>query len=516
MAHLKIILFGFLLLLGISSCLGVGKPGSGTKIDPPSNRTKITPKVITPGARSEEIRLQWALDTSKMPIKAYQKINLKVEAISLMPLKNENFQVFLNEELYNMGDKAGEVPLQLSAHKFLFEQTVYLPTQRIYAIRVEARVNGQYKRLRTITVQNWNIPPPVSIVWKSPDPIAHGGNPILHDKGELEVNATIEAGGDILPSQVEFNLNGRPFPRSPGFQMVESNGKYAIRETIVLDNITDIQTILMEVNEIPSDLLLIKYVPYAKPQIFVLSIGTKTNLQYSVQDALDFADLFRSQGKENELFSFISVETLVGAQATAFGIESAVNSLKSKMEKTHVITPNDVVILFISTHGFMLGNDFRLQGENYDPSNDIATSKSFKKDIKFILDFMPCKKIIFLDACHSGLVNLNEKSPAPEEISRALEELYKTKAGLAVLSSSKREELSYEDTTWANGAFTEGIVQGLKGKKADFNRNGIITINELAKFLEREVPLMVQSVKKKSQTPVLYNDLGDIAIYIIK
>ena len=61
-----------------------------------------------------------------------------------------------------------------------------------------------------------------------------------------------------------------------------------------------------------------------------------------------------------------------------------------------------------------------------------------------------------------------------------------TKGGVALLMSSKSEELSLEDQGLRQGVFTYYVLQGLKGR-ADANNDYLITIKELYNYVYAKV-----------------------------
>ena len=249
-----------------------------------------------------------------------------------------------------------------------------------------------------------------------------------------------------------------------------------------------------------------------RPNLHILSIGTETNLQYTLKDARDFARLFAGQGRArgNSIFNKVLIDTLFGAKATAHEIKGRIEELKVRYF-TGSISPDDVILTFVSSHGFLLDGDFRLQGDDYSPARQRSTSVSFKNEVVNILEAIPCKKIIMIDACHSGGARAN-----PSDINFEISKLNSIARGLTVLASSRGEEQSYEDALWQNGAFTASIIKGLRQAKADVDNNGIISMHELSLYVSREVAALVKTVKNRSQNPVLINDeLGDVAIYVV-
>src|SRR6202035_680564 len=86
---------------------------------------------------------------------------------------------------------------------------------------------------------------------------------------------------------------------------------------------------------------------------------------------------------------------------------------------------------------------------------------------------------------HSGASTMN--GAALEIDSTAL------RTGLAasnvtVLTSSSGSETSFEDTVWEHGAFTKVLLDALDDPAADLDRNGLISVIGLTKYLTSRVP----------------------------
>ena len=105
----------------------------------------------------------------------------------------------------------------------------------------------------------------------------------------------------------------------------------------------------------------------------------------------------------------------------------------------------------------------------------------------------------------------------------ALEEINSAYPGLNVLTSSQVDELSYEDDSWGNGAFTKAILEAFSGKtlanglNPDPDGDKIIRFGELFDFLQKRVPAMVMEKKKSKQMPAkMSKGLGDnIPLYLL-
>ncbi|MEM9846481.1 MAG: caspase family protein [Bacteroidota bacterium] len=296
----------------------------------------------------------------------------------------------------------------------------------------------------------------------------------------------------------------------------EAEGKYRFTTRLDLKeegvNEVAIKVRSKVAGEIVSESLMLRFSPY-RPNLHVLSVGTETNLDYTTKDAEDFANCFVTQATANggTLFSSVTTEVLTGKSANAQAIKTSIERLEAQY-KTGAIGKRDLILFYISSHGFLdEKRQLRIQGDDYTPAAPRATSVSYERDIVEVLEAIPCKKLIFIDACYSGGSKSNNG-----DIDYQLDLLNRPLEGFTTIVSSKGDELSYEDVAWENGAFTEAILEGLYQKQANQNEDQYITINELWAYLQARVPKLVEQVKQKAQHPSLKkNDLGDLPIYYV-
>ena len=89
----------------------------------------------------------------------------------------------------------------------------------------------------------------------------------------------------------------------------------------------------------------------------------------------------------------------------------------------------------------------------------------------------------------------------PVTLQRYYKAFEETDGGIALLMSSKAEELSLEDHGLRQGVFTYYILQGLKGK-ADVNSDFLVTVKELYSFVYSKVREYTDNV----QTPIITGD----------
>ena len=279
--------------------------------------------------------------------------------------------------------------------------------------------------------------------WTSYDPASLNGKPYISKEKSLPLKFKIITSRQIGPSDCKIMLNNHGVNIEGATLIRDSQGNYTFEHAVMLEDVEGSNEIYMEIDTPPgarSEKLLVNYTPF-RPNLHVLAIGTQTNLKYTVKDARDFASVFINQGGKsgNKLFNKVNVDTLIGPQASAQEIKGTIEEMKVRYF-TGTISPHDVLVTYISSHGFLLNDEFRIQGNDYSPLRQLSTSVSFRHDLVEILDAIPCKKIILIDACHSGGARAN-----PADINFEINKLNGIKSGLSVFASSRGEEQSYED-----------------------------------------------------------------------
>ncbi|MCB0630172.1 MAG: caspase family protein [Saprospiraceae bacterium] len=284
--------------------------------------------------------------------------------------------------------------------------------------------------------------------------------------------------------------------------------------------------------EFASSTMVIYYQP-RQPNLHVLAIGPSHNdLKFTAKDATDFANAFDSQSGQHKLFGQVIVHKLVTSEETeADRIREAVADLVYQYRNPAAaqrILRNDVLLLFISSHGKNGEGGFLLLPSNYDPRYERTRTIDYQRDIVQELEKIDCKKVIFIDACHSGAAD--SKSMSDVARADALTKLAAMHPGMSTLTSCRSNELSYEDARWQNGAFTEAILEGFANKacmdengafQADLDNNSIITLGELYDFLRRRVPNLIKTQKPNAttnQTPFMpENQLqrDDLSLFVV-
>jgi uncharacterized caspase-like protein len=87
--------------------------------------------------------------------------------------------------------------------------------------------------------------------------------------------------------------------------------------------------------------------------------------------------------------------------------------------------------------------------------------------------------LLLLDAGRSGLLLSEERSP--DKLRAIL-----NAGNVSVLTSSKANQLSFEDDKWQHGAFTKVLLDALSGS-ADLDRDGVISLQELVAYVDEHL-----------------------------
>lgn len=243
--------------------------------------------------------------------------------------------------------------------------------------------------------------------------------------------------------------------------------------------------------QIPADPVIVE--PGRNVRIWAVIVGVG---RYTAMPSLRFTD-----DDAYRVYSFLKSPeggSLPDNQIAVLVDESATrqNILRTMREYFLKADVNDVILFYFSGHGLdgcFLPFDF--DGYNNRLRHD---------EIKQVLAQSRAKhKICIADACHSGSLThgLAAKGPAPVSINVFYKAFEDTKGGVALLMSSKAEELSLEDHGLRQGVFTYYLLNGLRGD-ADYNRDNIITITELYRYVYAKV----RQYTANAQTPVLTGD----------
>jgi uncharacterized caspase-like protein len=253
-----------------------------------------------------------------------------------------------------------------------------------------------------------------------------------------------------------------------------------------------------------------------KPDLYFAAIGISdyvnpmNNLNYADKDARDLIQMFEER---SDIYNRIRIIPLLNYQATKANILALKDSLMQSK-------PDDHVFLFFAGHG-IIGDDGQYYLCNTDIKNDnIFSSATPYTDFEAIIDSIPARnKLILIDACHSGEADNEEIKIAdfvPEhgnkkslkinyfgrnvfqssssfnsqtsfDLMKSLFSDLRRNTGATIIASAGAGEYAYEGGDIDNGVFTYFLMEALKNKQADYNKDQMITVSELIDYISLKV-----------------------------
>ncbi|MBX2927397.1 MAG: caspase family protein [Saprospiraceae bacterium] len=324
------------------------------------------------------------------------------------------------------------------------------------------------------------------------------------------------------------------------FEVHEENGLYVHLFTTVLslhegDNTAELR-VMADGVETKSDPIFIRFVP-RKPNLHIIAIAPPyKDLKYNRKDADDLIAALEQQ-KEKGIYDEITV-TRLNTEITANRTQIQLAFKRLVQQATaatedRAIFEKDIILVFISSHGTVLNRRFKIVPGDYDGDFPEETTVDYRADILEQLEKIRCKKIVLIDACHSGGAR-SRAIPGEIDLNKALEELSRIAEGVTTISSSQENELSYEEPAWENGAFTQALLDALANKPIalpgkdkpfypDANEDLFLSIEELYQYVRLRVPGLIQEVFQKNadlmkQNPTLIrNDLGkETKVFVVE
>lgn len=274
---------------------------------------------------------------------------------------------------------------------------------------------------------------------------------------------------------------------------LNQNGMESFKETVIISCTPDIVT---------------------KPNLYLITIGmskhqdSSFNLIYPEKDAYDVSTSFAN----NWFYGKTLIKSIKNEDVTKENIDL----LKLFLDSA---TINDVVIVFYAGHGVLDQNfDYYLASHNMNFSSPAINGIPYQQLEQLLDGIKPLKKILMIDACHSGEVDKDEMAIAEasntgkeqgdikfrnvgagvqrkeslglNSTSEMMKELFtdlRKGTGATVISSAGGGEYAMESDQWKNGLFTYCLLNGLQSREADLDGNGQIMLSELQQYVQNQV-----------------------------
>lgn len=247
--------------------------------------------------------------------------------------------------------------------------------------------------------------------------------------------------------------------------------------------------------------------PPASPRLFGLAVGINDykqavlgpggkrdlgDLQFARRDALEMQKGWLAQ--KDKLYRDARIDVLLDDTATPADVLRQLRALKG------VAGPEDRLVLFLSGHGHLPSEDggpFVFCGPRYDPKRFDQTGLSSLELYEALAD-LPCRKLVLVDACHSGGVGTFDP----------IRSLTPGGRGPTILASCDPAQESYEDPAYQNGLFAYAVLEALgRGfAQADQNGDGVLDSVELYEYTRKRLPELLKKTGRPedAQRPVCF------------
>ncbi len=422
----------------------------------------------------------------------------------------------------------------INVHLVLRSDEAIILTEESYSYKIENIVPDVEGLINIVSKNNLPRETPASFqtaVWIRPDP-EEGGYKMEHQIPEIDVRIKLISSTPLDQDSIYLSING--LIATPGVvYLPESYSwtqesttlgyQYEYRNKINLILGENIINLVKKPSGIPitNSPIVIDYTP-KRYNLYLISIGVPhDDLQFTAKDAGDLANAFINQ--EGKLFNKITTHLFNEASTTTtsslrFAIQDIANDYFLREE----IQPGDMIILYISSHGFQLDesdDDFWIAASDFNWLYKPQTSIDFRNDIINILRPLPCKKLILLDACYSGAIadimketgQKGNVDPGEIALSKAIARLVQAQNDFQVITSSSPGQRSYEDPLWGNSAFMKGILEAMtpgqtsqNKKSVDGDGDNILYLSEIFNYIKTRIPEIVLTKKPRPtdiQTP---------------
>lgn len=370
-------------------------------------------------------------------------------------------------------------------------ETAYLKRMKILALKPDSKINfSDLPNIQNLTMkENGNGKVDFFI----------SANKGLNDLSKLEVLNN----GTIIYSELLKSENAQRFETALSFETASGINRF---EFIIKDS---------KGMESPRITRFYNNTLIVKPDLYLVVMAsekfknTDFDLSYAFKDASDVAATMSN----SKSFNRINVKKLYNRSFTS----DSVAELKSFFAAAGV---NDLVMVFFAGHGY-LDSDMSYYFPTYytDFTDPKINSVSYNLFEELFNEMKPIRKLMFIDACFSGEVDMDEiktrtnngtesdssraasanlfSQSSALEMSKAIFSDLRQNSGVTVISSAGGTEAAYEDEKWNNGLFTYCLLNGMKNYKADLNSDKKVTLNELQKYVSEEVKILSEG----KQTP---------------
>ncbi len=298
-------------------------------------------------------------------------------------------------------------------------------------------------------------------------------------------------------TRLEIFINGKPIKEKAdrGISVTKSPTRLDFRERIPLEKGENrIKIRAVDTDDLTCEKTMTVHYVERRKNIWAVVVGINNysnirKLKYAVNDAR----LFYNHLVEYNQVPAENVTLLINREATLTRLRSTLGThLKNRAGK------EDMVIIFFAGHGATEKDAMSPDGDglekyllpyNADPKDLYATALPMG-EISRIFNRIRSERLVFIaDSCYSGASGGRTVGIADmrANISEAFFERIAGGKGRVIITASGANEVSVEKDELQHGVFTYYLVEGLRGK-ADADKDGLITIDEIYRFVSEHVP----------------------------
>jgi hypothetical protein len=349
------------------------------------------------------------------------------------------------------------------------------------------------------------LPPVVSIV--SPADGAHFSG----DSVDIAYSLRLPSGSPV--DGLDVLADGQPVPAT-GFEETsspEAQGHIAVslprKDTIV--------SLIAHSGDLTSAPVKVKLAYYGpsranllKPKLYALLVGVTgyynpdyNNIFYGAHDAEELAKALMAQ--KGGLYADVQTKivddpTKPEADPTRSNVEDGLYWLQ------HEATNRDISIVFLSGHGIRdAKQNFWFLTRDADTARLRNTAIS-NDDLLDLIASIPGKKVLLIDACHSGAAMTVGYKATPgqttPDMNKVVNDFSTAGSGVVVFAASTGTELAKESDKWdRHGAFAKALIEAIGEGKASMDPSGRITTDMLDLYVEDHV----KAITDGQQHPVM-------------
>ena len=226
-----------------------------------------------------------------------------------------------------------------------------------------------------------------------------------------------------------------------------------------------------------------------------------TSLQFTENDVTELAETLKTVGYEEG--NILLMTQTVGATRTRM-LPTRQNIQEQLSLLIRELKPDDTLLLAFSGHGLQ----FKDKDESYYcPADARVSDRSTLISMDDVYaqlesDCQARTKLLLMDACRNDpMSRLSRSANAEIELDASgVPQRVELPGSLTAFFSCSAGEKSYEHPDIGHGVFLNFVIEGLGGK-ADFDRDGEVSLAELEQFSVKQTQRFVRVNLSRAQTP---------------